>query len=313
MKHFSWLCRSALLFAGVALASPIVSAQEQGHPVKPLLWKVEGNGLEKPSYLFGTIHVTTPAIRNLHPAAEKAFASAEVLYTEVPYDDKSQMALVPLLIRKDGKTLADSIGKELTAELDAELKRVNPQLDSAPFQQMKTWSITMTLPILKYQLRGSKALDQLLSDQATKAGKEALAVETVESQFALLDSFAEEEDVVLLKETLGQLKEDRASGTDSMENLITSYTAGDEELLSKEVDKSFKRIAESEHKELGERFMKKLLEDRNLSMSVTIDGQLRLKPAKIRFFAVGVGHYLGKDNIRDHLAKKGYRITRIQD
>lgn len=313
MKRFSWFCRTALLFAGVALALPIASAQEKGHPVKPLLWKIEGNGLEKPSYLFGTIHISTPAMQSLHPLAEKAFDSAEVLYTEVPFDAKNQMALAPLLIRKDGKTLSDSIGEELTTELDAELQRINPQLNSVPFQQLKTWSVTMALPVLKYQLRGAKAVDQLLSDKAIKAGKEALALETIESQFGILDGFEEDEDIIVLKETLRQIKEDRAAGTDSVDNLIAAYIAGDEKLLSGEIEKSFKQIAESEHKELGERFMKKLFEERNLSMAVTIDEQLRLKPAKVRFFAVGAGHYIGKDNIRDHLAAKGYRITRIQD
>lgn len=314
MKRLAWLCRTALLFAGAALTLPVgVAAEEKGHPAKPLLWKIEGNGLEKPSYLFGTIHISTPAMQNLHPAAEKALASADALYTEIPMDAKSQIALAPLMIRKDGKTLSDSIGKELTVELDAELKRINPQLNSAAFQPLKTWAVTMALPVLKYQLRGSKAVDQILSDKATKAGKETLALETAESQFGILDGFEENEDVIVLQETLRQIKEDRAAGTDSVDNLIAAYTAGDEALLTGEIDKSFKRIAESEHKELGERFMKKLFEDRNLSMSVTIDEQLKQAPAKVRFFAVGAGHYIGKDNIRDHLTKKGYRITRIQD
>lgn len=313
MKRFSWFCRTALLFAGAALTLPVVSAQEKGHPVKPLLWKIEGNGLEKPSYLFGTIHLSTPAMQELHPAAAKAFDSADVLYTEVSMDPQSQLALAPLMMRKDGKTLSDSIGKELTAELDGELKRINPQLNSAAFQPLKTWAVTMALPVLKYQLKGSKAVDQLLSDKATKAGKEKLAVETLESQFGILDGFEEEEDIIVLKETLRQIKEDRAAGIDSVDNLIAAYIAGDEALLSAEIDKSFKRIAESEHKELGERFIKKLFDDRNLSMAITIDEQLKQAPAKVRFFAVGSGHYIGKDNIRDHLTKKGYRITRIPD
>ena len=313
MKRLSWLRHTALLFAGVALALPMASAQEKGHPAKPLLWKIEGNGIEKPSYLFGTIHISTPAMQELHPAAEKAFASAEVLYTEIPMDAKSQLALAPMMMRKDGKTLSESIGKELTAELDAELKRINPQLNSAAFQPLKTWTVTMALPVLKYQLQGSKAVDQILSDKATKAGKEKLALETAESQFAILDGFEENEDIIVLKETLRQIKEDRAAGIDSVHNLVAAYATGDEALLSGELDKSVKRIAESEHKELGERFMKKLYDDRNLSMAVTIDEQLKEAPAKVRFFAVGAGHYIGKDNIRDHLTKKGYRITRIQD
>ena len=54
-------------------------AQDAATPDKPLLWKIEGNPLEKPSYLFGTIHLTTPRIEKLHPAAQKAFDAAERL------------------------------------------------------------------------------------------------------------------------------------------------------------------------------------------------------------------------------------------
>ena len=68
MKRFAWICRAALVIAGGLLAQPLRAVEEKGHPAKPLLWKIEGNGLEKPSYLFGTIHVSTPAIATLHPA-----------------------------------------------------------------------------------------------------------------------------------------------------------------------------------------------------------------------------------------------------
>jgi uncharacterized protein YbaP (TraB family) len=312
MKLFPWLGRFALVAAGGLLAQPL-AAEEKGHSAKPLLWKIEGNGLEKPSYLFGTIHVGTPAIANLHPAAEKAFIASEAVYTEIPMDAESQLKLVPLLMRKDGKALTDSIGKELTAELSAELKRINPQLNVTPFEQLQTWAVTMTLPLLKYQLRGAKAVDQVISERATKEGKEVRAIETVEGQMGVLGGFTEQENIIILRETLSQLKEDRANGVDGIEVMLAAYAAGDDGKLESEIDRMNKSIAESEHRELGERFIKKLFEDRNLSMAATIGEFLGKEGGKVHFFAAGSGHFIGKDNIRDHLAKKGYRITRIED
>ncbi len=313
MKRIPWFCRAALVIAGGLLALPAATAGEKGHPDKPLLWKIEGNGLEKPSYLFGTIHVATPAIANLHPAAEKAFVASEAVYTEIPLDANNQLKMVPLLMRKDGKTLTDSIGKELSAELDAELKLINPQLDATPFEQLQTWAVTMALPLLKYQLMGAKAVDQVISERATKEGKEVRAIETVEGQMGVLGGFTEEENIIILKETLSQLKQDRAKGIDGIEVMLGAYAAGDDAKLEKEIDRMNQSIAESEHKELGERFIKKLFEDRNLSMAVTIGGFLGKEGGKVHFFAAGSGHFIGKDNIRDHLARKGYRITRIED
>jgi uncharacterized protein YbaP (TraB family) len=160
-----------------ALASPL-AAQESTHPAKPFLWKIEGKELQKPSYLFGTIHLSSPEMKDLHPAAEKAFTSADALFTEIPMDPADQVALMPTLIRADGKTLAESIGKELSAALDEELKAINPALDSLPFQTMKTWVMAVTLPLLKSQLQGQKALDSILWARATKAEKKAAGIET---------------------------------------------------------------------------------------------------------------------------------------
>jgi uncharacterized protein YbaP (TraB family) len=313
MKLIPWLGRAALLVAGGLLGLPVWAAEEKGHPAKPLLWKVEGNGLEKPSYLFGTIHVSTPAIANLHPAAEKALAASEVVYTEIPLDADTQLKMMPLLLRKDGKTLSDSIGKELSAALDAELKLINSQLNAIPFQPLETWAVTMSLPLLKYQLKGMKAVDQVVSESAKKAGKETRAIETVEEQMGLLGGFKEEENIIILKETLSQLTDDRAKGVDSLEVMLGAYAAGDDGKLEQEINRMSQSIADSEHKELGERFVKKLFVDRNLSMAVTIGEFLGKEGGKVHFFAAGSGHFIGKDNIRDHLAKKGYRITRIED
>ncbi|RYD23403.1 MAG: TraB/GumN family protein, partial [Verrucomicrobiaceae bacterium] len=144
-------------------------------------------------------------------------------------------------------------------------------------------------------------------------GKETRALETVEEQMGLLGGFTEEENIIILKETLSQLKEDRAKGIDGIELLLGAYAAGDDAELEKEIDRMNQSIAESEHKELGQRFIKKLFEDRNLSMAATIGGFLAKEGGKVHFFAAGAGHFIGKDNIRDHLAKKGYRITRIED
>lgn len=108
MKYFSWLPGVALFLAS-SLIQPLAAA-ELAHPLKPLLWKIEGGGLKKPSYLFGTIHLSMAPVGNLHPAAEKAFATSEVIHTEIPLDATSQMAIVPMIMRKDGKTLDESIG-----------------------------------------------------------------------------------------------------------------------------------------------------------------------------------------------------------
>jgi len=311
MKPFTHLIRTCLLLAGGCMA---LAAQEPAkHPEKPLLWKVEGNGLKQPSYLFGTIHLSTPPVGNLHPAAQKAFDSANVVLTEIPMDLKTQMGMAPMLMRKDGKTLNESLGDKLAGELNAELKAINPQLDSTPFQPLKTWAVAMTLPLLKSQSKGEKPLDMKLWESATTARKETGALETAEGQLGIFDEFGEADQINILSESLKQMREDREAGTDATADLVAAYVSGDGAKVQKEMDKSMEKIAEGEHKELGERLMKRLLADRDLSMAKTIDGKLHAAPDKIQFFAVGAAHYVGKPGVRGHLEEKGYRVTAITE
>ncbi len=310
MKLLPSLGSLALLLA--AVVSPAMAA-EPAHPAKPLLWKVEGNGMKAPSYLFGTIHLSIPPVGNLHPAAQKAFEASDAVYTEVPLDTASQMTAVPLLSRKDGKTLDESIGDKVAKELNDELRQINPQLDSKPFQTLKTWAVAITVPMLQFQLKGEKALDVKLWDLATEEGKTTGALETTASQVKLFEDFSEAEQVHMLADVLKQLREDRMASRDSAAELIAAYASGDEKKVLEKMNEGLTRIAEGEHKELGERFIKRFLTDRDVSMAATIDEKLRAAPDKVNFFAVGAAHYVGHPGIRAHLTGKGYRITPITE
>jgi uncharacterized protein YbaP (TraB family) len=302
-------------FATVALAilpQLVFSEEAPTHPVKPLLWKIEGKGLSKPSYLFGTIHLGSGPLAKLHPAAEAAFEQSDVLYTEIPFDQKTQLGATRLLLRNDQKTLVQSIGEKLKNRLDKELAAINPQLDSEPFQSLKTWAVAATLPMLKAQIGGEQAMDGTLWQRAEAEEKKTDSIETVESQLGVFDAFNEEEQIIMLSETLKMMKEDRLAKKDSMQELIDAYVTGDLQSLQKTLDKSLDEMRKGEHKELGERFYKKLLTDRDASMAEVIVKKLANSPGDCHFFAAGAAHFAGDKSIRAHLEKAGYKITRIE-
>jgi uncharacterized protein YbaP (TraB family) len=302
-------------FATVALAilpQLTLSEEAPAHPVKPLLWKIEGKGLSKPSYLFGTIHLGSGPLAKLHPAAEAAYEQSDVLYTEIPFDQKTQLGATRLLLRNDQKTLVQSIGEKLKNRLDEELAAINPQLDSEPFQSLKTWAVAVTLPMLKAQIGGEQAMDGTLWQRAEADEKKTDSIETVESQLGVFDAFNEEEQIIMLSETLKMMKEDRLAKKDSMQELIDAYVTGDLQSLQKTLDKSLDEMRKGEHKELGERFYKKLLTDRDASMAEVIVKKLANSPGDCHFFAAGAAHFTSDSSIRAHLEKAGYKITRIE-
>lgn len=283
----------------------------QEHPDKPLLWKVEGKGLEKPSYLFGTIHLGDKRVTTLHPTALEAFESADAVYTEVPMDTATQMKMAPLVMRKDGKTLDDVIGAELAGRLNEELKIINPALDSTPFQQISTWAVSMTLPMLPDQLAGRVVLDKKLWDLAGAEKKKTGAIETIESQIGIFAELTEDEQISFLTETMRMLKKDREEGRNSIDELLKAYISGDTERLIAEVNRGMEELEASENAEMGKKLMQRLFHDRDASMAVTVDGILTEDPRNCHFFAVGAGHLATETSIRNHLEKKGYTVTRV--
>lgn len=303
----------ACSFLGLLTLPPSARAEaELKHPIKPLLWKVEGKGMTKPSYLFGTIHIGKGPAVTLHPAAQEAFDAASNFYSEVPLDTESQMATLPLMMRQDGKTLDEAIGKELAAELNAELKRVNPVLDSTPFQAMATWAAAILPQMLPHQIEGGKPLDVELWNKAALAGKKAAGMEKPEAQLIAFTELTEAEQNILLSETLKKLAKDRAAGKDSIREIIAAYVSGEPAKVAAVIDLSIREIAEGDHREIGQKLMKRLINDRDKTMADFIATTLGEQPAVTHFFAAGAGHFCSEGSIPSHLQKAGYTVTRIE-
>jgi uncharacterized protein len=295
----------------VGLASHASADQPAAPPDRPLLWKIESDALQKPSHLFGTIHLSTPRIARLHPAAERAFAQADAVITEIELDPKTQLEAAALMMRGDGTTLSESLGEDLAAKLDKALKNINPELGAEIFEPMKTWAVATTVVILPYQLKGDKALDQLLWNRAGDEKKATSGLEEMKDQVAAFEGgMTEAEQVIFMSATLENLQE----GDALLKQIIAAYEKGDEDAIGRLMVQSIRDFGKDERERaIGERLLKRLLTDRDVTMAATIDGLLKKQPQQSHFFAVGCAHLIGRTSIRKHLENKGYRITRITE
>lgn len=312
MAFAASLLRRIALCAAACLSS-LPSQAEPEHPLKPLLWKVEGPGIVKPAYLFGTIHIGKTAAVKLHPAAERAFTDATVFHAESCFDLEIQAASIAMVTRTDGKELSESIGPKLSKEVAAELERINPAFDVTPFQTVKTWYLAYMLPMLPYMLDGVKPLDMALWDRATAAGKKTAGMQTPEEQAIGFQELTEAEQTTLLKNTLASMRKARKEKKDPHADLVSAYISGDVERIEAEAAKYVEETFQGEDKELGDRIIKRILTDRDAIMADYIDAELKKSPGEIHFFAAGAGHYVGKENVRVRLERKGYKITRIEE
>lgn len=282
------------------------------HPVKPMLWKVEGKGLKKPSYLFGTIHVADERVVALHPKAQKAFDQADTFFAEVDLSPDKQLTATQYYLRKDGKSLSDVIGDDLVAALDRELRAINPQLSSKALDPMKIWTIAATLPLLKDQMLGKKALDLQLWNKAKKAGKQTGAMETYKTQLGAMNSLSMKDQVKMLDVGLQLMKKSRELKVSSYRDLQNAYLLGDLQQIDAAMRASSWMGVEAD-KGVVERTLKLMLDGRNPGMAKSIMKALSSSDVESGFFAAGVGHYVGENNITDLLKAAGYQVTLVVD
>src|SRR5690554_591509 len=115
-----------IAFFGLLLTGIVGNAQNE----PSLLWQIEGNGLEKPSYLFGTIHMICEEDYIMTPAIEHSLKNTEAFYAEIDFSNQEEMMMMqaamsvdePLSKRLDSKTYEEFknlLSGPLNIEIDA--------------------------------------------------------------------------------------------------------------------------------------------------------------------------------------------------
>ena len=101
-------------FAVILTTFAISAAQAQ------LLYKISGNGLEKPSYIVGTYHLAPASFAEKIPGLNEAFESCEQVYGEIDMRETSkpekQLELQQKQMLPDGKTLTSLLTGEQLPE-----------------------------------------------------------------------------------------------------------------------------------------------------------------------------------------------------
>lgn len=310
MKFITTWCIALLASSTLAKEHAEIDLAGVKHPVKPMLWKVEGKGLEQPSYLFGTIHLADKRLTTLHPAAQQAFDQAGAVYTEVDLSVASQMKMVHLFMRKGKKTLQQVVGDQLYAAVDSELKTINPALNAQPFDQFKVWAIGVMLPVMKEQLSGALPLDVQLWNRATKAGKKTGALESMDQQVGKLDQLTIEEQIHLLDVTLRFLKKARKQGIDPYKELVDAYLVGDTAVVEAMYHRD-SYLGIKMNPQMLEKFHRLMLDERNANIKESILEVFAKNKKQSSFFAVGAAHYIGDKSVIKLLEDAGYKITRM--
>ncbi len=291
----------------VALLFTLTAAAQDAAPGKPLLWRIAG---AKPSYVFGTIHLSGPRETTLAPVTERAVDEAGALFCEVSLDAGFQMKAAAMMM-SGGKSLKEVLPKDLYERADAELKRINPALTLAPLDRVPVWALGVMLPILGEQLKnpGAKALDVQLYARAESAGKEVGGLETIEEQLGSLSSFTPDEQLALLRATLDDMESARREKRTPIEEMREAYLLGDLALIDAMMTEWTKNAGPA----LAKQVIATMITQRNHRMAERIAAKLKAGSGKSFFFAIGAAHLGGEEGVLRLLEKAGLKVERVAD
>ncbi|OIN58113.1 TraB/GumN family protein [Arsenicibacter rosenii] len=263
---------------------------------KSLLWKISGNGLTKPSYLFGTIHLICPTDFSLSDSTKNAMAQTGQVYLEIDMDDPALMTTMQKsMMNTSGKPLKDLLSADDYKLLD-DYYTANLHMGLSQLSMMKPFAL-MSLQYMALLNCQPQSYEMTFTQMAGTQKKEVLGLETIDDQMSIFDKMPAEK----MAQQLVDMVKKKDEATNEFRQLITLYKAQDLEGLRKLMDAS--QFSEFEG------FEEVLLDQRNIKWIPVIEKAAKEKPT---FFAVGAGHLAGEKGVIRLLRQKGYTVQPVK-
>lgn len=280
-----------LCFAVIAFFAFTANAQKLDNS---LLWKISGNGLSAPSYLYGTVHITCDATPNKNVLA--ALDATQQLYLELDMDDSTMQAqMMGGLMMEDGVTMTSLITPEELTLLNDFLK-ANLGAPVAAVDKYKPFLISaMLMP--KMLDCPVQSVEQSLMDVTKKQNEEIYGLETFAEQFAVFDAIPYKDQMADL---LKSAKDNMATDKTEYAKMMAAYNAQDLNGLMLFMKESDTKMAA--HNDV-------LLVNRNKNWIPKIETTAKEKPT---FFGVGAAHLAGYQGVIMLLRKKGYKVEAVK-
>lgn len=280
--------------------------------ITPLLYRVtdeSGNII----WLFGSIHVGREAYYPLPDYVQNAFESSDSLAVELDVvafekDLNLQVNALSQVVYRDGSTIKDYISQELYEKAVAIFKEYNSYVSLLDMYSPAFWG-SMIESLMMTELGGDPNLgiDRHMIDNAYKAEKEIIEIESAEFQYKMLADFDDNIQRMILESAI-DMYENKEKASDDFESLMDLWASGDERAFCDYLNASDDTLTDTE-KEASEKYDKIIVKDRNLTMANFAEDALL--DGKEIFICVGAAHIVGDGAVADLLADRGYNVECI--
>lgn len=291
MKRISGLLLVSLL--------SLFSAAQTGE--NTLLWKISGNGLEKPSYLYGTIHMICAEDAILSVNMKKALRDCDELYLEVDLDNLMEMMTMMGQMKMRGDTtLRDLLDEAQYLKVKDYFTRKGTML---PFPLLETYKPLLASSLLEEGGLGCDkvaVMEQVIMQEAKSRGKKVSGLETMAYQAGMLDSIPYKLQALQLLSYI-----DSATSGDRDNKQLTELFAA---YKSQDLKRLENLMVEADAGMSG--FTELLLYRRNENW---VRKLRTLMPGRSLVIAVGAGHLPGQRGVIELLRKAGYTVTPVEN
>lgn len=290
------------LLLAIIFFSGALHAQEK-KTEKALLWKISGNGLQEPSYLFGTYHLLGSKFLTAVPETEQPLANAKGVVVEIVLDSGKMMSVIMEKGIMQDKKISTLLSPEDFKRVDSALLALSGY-SLKMFDRFKPAQATLMFGVFQVKTIHVEVLkkyegvpvDVHIASLAKKTGKNVTALETIEQQCDMMyNHFSVEEQAKQLVETVNQ-------SDFSAKNSVEMFDL----YLQKDLDAMWQMMEAMPEDLTGN--MDYMLKDRNVNWVKVLP---ELMKSGSQFIAVGAGHLPGANGLISLLRKESYTVTPV--
>ncbi len=260
-----------------------------------LLWKISGNGLEQPSYLYGTIHLLCPDDFEMKEKVKDAIGNSEQLILELDFDEPGMIAsLQQHMYLPDSIKPTDYLNEEEYSIVETYF---NDSLQM-PFTMMKRIKpfFLISFTIVDFLNCTPVSPEQKLSSAAQEEEIEVLGLETIEEQAGFIDDIPLDTQAKMLLESITDYENMKKMFDEMVNAYLNENISKIDELMQEYMSEEYADI------ELG------LLIERNQDWIEPIREFIQEKPS---FIAVGAAHLIGEEGLIALLREQGYTVEAV--
>ncbi|MFM2337635.1 MAG: hypothetical protein RL115_828 [Bacteroidota bacterium] len=266
-----------------------------------LLWKISGNGLQNPSYLFGTMHLLCKQDAGLSENFKLALAHVDKVYFELDLDNVLDMlgAISRMKMRND-TTLADLLTKAEYEKVKSYIEAKKRLLPFNTLQKYKPFVASSMLMEAAVPCEDQVSMEQVIMEQAQKNKMKIEGLETTAFQMSIFDSIPYKEQAQALLKMIAE------EGTQKVaENefavMMKAYKEQDLQKLAQMINADTDGMG---------KYQDLLLNNRNKRWVASLK---KIMANHSLMIAVGAGHLPGELGVIKLLQKEGYTVEAVNN